>query len=287
MTKIVKANIKTGKKAEWTGIIFYKKISDVLFEAVDMCYMGKGPENSMVVSIDYIKYPKLSKVLSNYIMNNSDKIVDCYQGLIHSHIEMDTNPSSVDYNELITNNVNYNGTYLSVICNHKLQFTSLISVEEEEHEKEYSYKWFGELFKQTKKYEKNIQIYKINTELDIEEYDDIDEALKITEEVETFFEVKDYKKLNLFKGNYNVDYVDELNKYFEFTINMDYDEKINILNYYTFYNYSLNDFIKSIEFIDNTTLLKDLKIYSHTNFYKDLVKIINKKTKKYEFEQKI
>jgi hypothetical protein len=111
--------------------------------------------------------------------------------------------------------------------------------------------------------------------------------LKITEEVETFFEVKNYKKLNLFKGNYNVDYLDELNKYFEFTINMDYDEKINILNYYTFYNYSLNDFIKSIEFIDNTTLLKDLKIYNHTNFYKDLVKIINKKTKKYEFEQKI
>ena len=90
--KIIAANKATGKKAEWIGILFYKKIDNKTLETVDICYMGKGPENSMVANIDYTECPELSSVLSNYVMNNAEKLIDCYQGLIHSNIDVATNP---------------------------------------------------------------------------------------------------------------------------------------------------------------------------------------------------
>ena len=65
--KIIAANEATGKKAEWIGILFYKKIDNATLETVDICYMGKGPENSMVANIDYSEFPELSSVLSNYV----------------------------------------------------------------------------------------------------------------------------------------------------------------------------------------------------------------------------
>ena len=177
--KIIASNIKTGKNSEWIGILFYQKIDAKTLKAIDICYMGKGPENSMVASIDYSVYPELSSVLSNYVMNNADKIMDCYQGLIHSHIEMGTSPSSVDMSELMTNNSNYNGTYLSVICNHKMEFTSLVSIEQEQPTVTHKYKWFGEVVNRDVEPIKDISIYSINTVFDIEEYADIDEALNV------------------------------------------------------------------------------------------------------------
>lgn len=282
--KIIKANIKTGTKSEWCGIIFYKKISNTVLEAVDMCFMGKGPDNSMVVSIDYAKYPDLSLVLGNYVMANAEELVDCYQGLIHSHIEMDTSPSSVDYQELMVNNPNYNGTYLSVICNHKLKFTSLISLEEEEYDKEYTYKWFGQTIKEIRKGSKTINIYKINTELDIPDYEDIDDAIKITTVVEKPSYVNQF---NMF-GNNKPNYLTELNNYFGFSNRILYHDKIETLNTYDFYEYSVEEFLEELNpNINEVELFKDLYIYKDTQFVTDLKAKFSSKNKTYEFKQKI
>ena len=222
--KIIAANKATGKKAEWIGILFYKKIDNKTLETVDICYMGKGPENSMVANIDYTECPELSSVLSNYVMNNAEKLIDCYQGLIHSHIDVATNPSGTDLSELMANNSNYNGTYLSVICNHRLEFTSLLSVEEEQPKKVNSYKWFGEIVTREIEAEKNINIYAIKTQFTNAEYPDITEALAVVEKARTF-KLKASSQTSLWNNkswntkSWNLEketisYLDELNDYF-------------------------------------------------------------------------
>jgi len=275
--KIIASNIKTGKKSEWIGILFYQKIDAKTLKAIDICYMGKGPENSMVASIDYSVYPELSSVLSNYVMNNADKIMDCYQGLIHSHIEMGTSPSSVDMSELMTNNSNYNGTYLSVICNHKMEFTSLVSIEQEQPTVTHKYKWFGEVVNRDVEPIKDISIYSINTVFDIEEYADIDEALNVISKA-TSIKKLSKGKLNMYSqqvisgwDNIENDYLDDLNEYFEFSLSDSYMDKIAKLNNYTSQGLTVDMFIKAIgEPFQANVLLKELSRFSHTKFYKDL-----------------
>lgn len=287
--KIIAANEATGKKAEWIGILFYKKIDNKTLETVDICYMGKGPENSMVANIDYSEFPELSSVLSNYVMNNADRIMDCYQGLIHSHIDMGTNPSSVDLSELMANNSNYNGTYLSVICNHRLEFTALLSVEEEQPKKVNNYKWFGEIVTREIEAEKNINIYSIKTQFTNTKYPDITEALEVVEKARAFkmkatsqttlwnhksWDDKSWntKSWNLEKET--VSYLDELNEYFEFSTSS-YVEKIQLLNNYAKKGLSVDAFIKAIDPFNANDVLRELNRFSHTQFYKDLKSYID------------
>ena len=285
--KIIAANEATGKKAEWIGILFYKKIDNKTLETVDICYMGKGPENSMVANIDYTEFPELSSVLSNYVMSNSEKLIDCYQGLIHSHIDMATSPSSIDLSELMANNSNYNGTYLSVICNHRLEFTSLLSVEEEQPKKVNNYKWFGEIVTREIEAEKNINIYAIKTQFNNTEYPDITEALAVVEKARAF-KLKASSQTSLWNNKSwntkswnnrswddgNVSYLDELNNYFGFD-KITYAERIKILNEYSKKGFSVDAFIESIDPFNANEVLRELNRFSHTQFYKDLKSYID------------
>lgn len=288
--KIIAANEATGKKAEWIGILFYKKIDNKTLETVDICYMGKGPENSMVANIDYSEFPELSSVLSNYVMNNADRIMDCYQGLIHSHIDMGTSPSGTDLAELTANNSNYNGTYLSVICNHKLEFTALLSVEEEQPKNVTNYKWFGEIVTREIEVEKKINIYSIKTKFNNTDYSDITEALEVVNKARAF-KLKTSSQTSLWDDktkrwnhkpwdtkNWNVEkkvtYLDELDEYFEFSTS-NYAEKIQILNAYTKKGFDIDSFIKAVTPFNANQLLTDLKRFSHTQFYKDMKSYID------------
>jgi len=285
--KIIAANEATGKKAEWIGILFYKKIDNKTLETVDICYMGKGPENSMVANIDYTEFPELSSVLSNYVMNNAEKLIDCYQGLIHSHIDMGTSPSGTDLAELTANNSNYNGTYLSVICNHKLEFTSLLSVEEEQPKKVNNYKWFGEIVTREIEAEKNINIYAIKTQFTNTEYPDITEALEVVNKARAF-KLKASSQTSLWNNKSwntkswnnrswddgNVSYLDELNNYFGFD-KTTYAERIKILNEYSKKGFSVDAFIESIDPFNANEVLRELNRFSHTQFYKDLKSYID------------
>ena len=285
--KIIAANEATGKKAEWIGILFYKKIDNKTLETVDICYMGKGPENSMVANIDYTEFPELSSVLSNYVMNNAEKLIDCYQGLIHSHIDMATSPSSIDLSELMANNSNYNGTYLSVICNHRLEFTSLLSVEEEQPKKVNNYKWFGEIVTREIEAEKNINIYAIKTQFTNTEYPDITEALEVVNKARAF-KLKASSQTSLWNNKSwntkswnnrswddgNVSYLDELNNYFGFD-KITYAERIKILNEYSKKGFSVDAFIESIDPFNANEVLRELNRFSHTQFYKDLKSYID------------
>ena len=285
--KIIAANEATGKKAEWIGILFYKKIDNKTLETVDICYMGKGPENSMVANIDYTEFPELSSVLSNYVMNNAEKLIDCYQGLIHSHIDMATSPSSIDLSELMANNSNYNGTYLSVICNHRLEFTSLLSVEEEQPKKVNNYKWFGEIVTREIEAEKNINIYAIKTQFNNTEYPDITEALEVVSKARAF-KLKASSQTSLWNNKSwntkswnnrswddgNVSYLDELNNYFGFD-KITYAERIKILNEYSKKGFSVDAFIESIDPFNANEVLRELNRFSHTQFYKDLKSYID------------
>jgi len=289
--KVIAANNATGKKSEWIGILFYKKINNTTLETVDICYMGKGPENSMVASIDYTEYPELSSVLSNYVMNNAETIMDCYQGLIHSHIDMGTSPSSTDLAELTSNNSNYNGTYLSVICNHRLEFTALVSIEQEQPKKVNHYKWFGEVVTKEVEPEKSISIYSIKTKFNNTEYPDIVQALDIVEKARAFKMKPSYQTAIWENGtswkpkqtawnNWDnevekrVSYLEDLNEYFEFET-ANYVEKIQALNTYTKKGYSVDAFIKAVTPFNANTLLTDLKRFSHTQFYKDMKSYID------------
>ena len=285
--KIIAANEATGKKAEWIGILFYKKIDNKTLETVDICYMGKGPENSMVANIDYTEFPELSSVLSNYVMSNAEKLIDCYQGLIHSHIDMATNPSGTDLSELMANNSNYNGTYLSVICNHRLEFTSLLSVEEEQPKKVNNYKWFGEIVTREIEAEKNINIYAIKTQFTNTEYPDITEALEVVSKARAF-KLKASSQTSLWNNKSwntkswnnrswddgNVSYLDELNDYFGFD-KTTYAERIKILNEYSKKGFSVDAFIESIDPFNANEVLRELNRFSHTQFYKDLKSYID------------
>ena len=288
--KVIAANEATGKKSEWIGILFYKKIDNTTLETVDICYMGKGPENSMVASIDYSEFPELSSVLSNYVMNNADTIMDCYQGLIHSHIDMGTSPSSTDLAELTSNNSNYNGTYLSVICNHKLEFTALVSIEQEQPKKINHYKWFGEVVTKEIESEKSISIYSIKTQFNNTEYPDIVQALDVVEKARAFKMKPSYQTAIWDNGTswkpkqtaWNNDsswgseveertsFLEDLDEYFEFSNKSNYVEKIQALNTYTKKGYSVDAFIKAVSPFNANTLLNDLKRFSHTQFYKDM-----------------
>lgn len=275
--KIIACNIATGKKSEWIGILFYKKIDDKTLETVDICYMGKGPENSMVANIDYNEFPELASVLSNYVMNNVDNITNCYQGLIHSHIDMGTSPSGTDISELQVNNPNYNGTYLSVICNHSLEFTSLISVEEQQPTRAHNYKWFGKVISKEVEAISNINVYTINTKVDMEVYDDIHQALEVIKKTNLVKSIA--KPPTLFSGFGTQasfeEYIEDLNEYFEFA-NESYIKKISILNNYAKDGYSIDEFINAVgEPFSANELLKQLKRYSHTAFYKDLTTYID------------
>lgn len=286
--KIIAANEATGKKAEWIGILFYKKIDNKTLETVDICYMGKGPENSMVANIDYSEFPELSSVLSNYVMNNADRIMDCYQGLIHSHIDMGTSPSGTDLAELTANNSNYNGTYLSVICNHKLEFTALLSVEEEQPKNVTNYKWFGEIVTREIETEKKINIYSIKTKFNNTDYSDITEALEVVNKARAFklktssqtslWDDKSWKNKPWNNRSWNVEkkvkYLDELDEYFEFST-FNYAEKIQILNAYTKKGFDIDSFIKAVTPFNANQLLTDLKRFSHTQFYKDMKSYID------------
>ena len=246
--------------------------------------MGKGPENSMVANIDYTEFPELSSVLSNYVMSNAEKLIDCYQGLIHSHIDMATNPSGTDLSELMANNSNYNGTYLSVICNHRLEFTSLLSVEEEQPKKVNNYKWFGEIVTREIEAEKNINIYAIKTQFTNTEYPDITEALEVVNKARAFklkassqttlWNDKSWntKSWNLEKET--VDYLNELNDYFGFD-KTTYAERIKILNEYSKKGFSVDAFIESIDPFNANEVLRELNRFSHTQFYKDLKSYID------------
>lgn len=289
--KIIAANEATGKKAEWIGILFYKKIDNKTLETVDICYMGKGPENSMVANIDYSEFPELSSVLSNYVMNNADRIMDCYQGLIHSHIDMGTSPSGTDLAELTANNSNYNGTYLSVICNHKLEFTALLSVEEEQPKKVNNYKWFGEIVTREVEAEKKINIYAIKTKMSNTEYPDITEALEVVNKARAF-KMKASSQTSLWDDktriwnhkpwadkSWNVKqevttYLEDLDEYFEFSTS-NYADKIQLLNNYTKKGFSVDSFIKAVTPFNANELLTDLKRFSHTQFYKDIKSYID------------
>jgi hypothetical protein len=284
--KVITANEATGKKSEWIGILFYKKINNTTLETVDICYMGKGPENSMVASIDYTEFPELSSVLSNYVMNNADTIMDCYQGLIHSHIDMGTSPSGTDLAELTSNNSNYNGTYLSVICNHRLEFTALVSIEQEQPKKVNHYKWFGEVVTKEVESEKSISIYSIKTKFNNTEYPDIVQALDIVEKARAF-KMKPSYQTAIWENGTNwkpkqtawnnwdntveerISYLEDLAEYFEFET-ANYVEKIQTLNTYTKKGYSVDAFIKAVSPFNANTLLNDLKRFSHTKFYKDM-----------------
>lgn len=286
--KIIAANEATGKKAEWIGILFYKKIDNKTLETVDICYMGKGPENSMVANIDYSEFPELSSVLSNYVMNNADRIMDCYQGLIHSHIDMGTSPSGTDLAELTANNSNYNGTYLSVICNHKLEFTALLSVEEEQPKNITNYKWFGEIVTREIETEKKVNIYSIKTKFNNTDYSDITEALEVVNKARAFklktssqtslWDDKSWKNKPWNNRSWNVEkkvkYLDELDEYFEFST-FNYAEKIQILNAYTKKGFDIDSFIKAVTPFNANQLLTDLKRFSHTQFYKDMKSYID------------
>lgn len=289
--KVIAANEATGKKSEWIGILFYKKINNTTLETVDICYMGKGPENSMVASIDYTEFPELSSVLSNYVMNNADTIMDCYQGLIHSHIDMGTSPSSTDLAELTSNNSNYNGTYLSVICNHRLEFTALVSIEQEQPKKINHYKWFGEVVTKEVEPEKSISIYSIKTKFNNSEYPDIVQALDIVEKARAFKMKPSYQTAIWDNGtswkpkqtawnNWDneveerTSFLEDLNEYFEFET-ANYVEKLEALNTYTKKGYSVDAFIKAVTPFNANTLLKDLKRFSHTQFYKDMKSYID------------
>lgn len=273
--KIIACNIATGKKSEWIGILFYKKIDDKTLETVDVCYMGKGPENSMVANIDYNEFPELASVLSNYVMNNVDSITDCYQGLIHSHIDMGTSPSSTDISELQVNNPNYNGTYLSVICNHSLEFTSLISVEEQQPTRAHNYKWFGKVITKEVEAISNINVYTINTKVDMEVYDDIHEALEVVKKANLVKSIA--KPPTLFSGfgtqaSFTDEYLEELDDYFDFSDKDSYTKRVFKLNNYKKDDYSIDEFIQSFDdSFSANELLKQLKRYSHTEFYKDLI----------------
>jgi proteasome lid subunit RPN8/RPN11 len=289
--KVITANEATGKKSEWIGILFYKKINNTTLETVDICYMGKGPENSMVASIDYTEFPELSSVLSNYVMNNADTIMDCYQGLIHSHIDMGTSPSSTDLAELTSNNSNYNGTYLSVICNHRLEFTALVSIEQEQPKKINHYKWFGEVVTKEVESEKSISIYSIKTKFNNSEYPDIVQALDIVEKARAF-KMKPSYQTAIWENGTNwkpkqtawnnwdnkveerISYLEDLAEYFEFET-ANYVEKIQTLNTYTKKGYSVDAFIKAVSPFNANTLLNDLKRFSHTQFYKDMKSYID------------
>ena len=293
--KVITANEATGKKSEWIGILFYKKINNTTLETVDICYMGKGPENSMVASIDYTEFPELSSVLSNYVMNNAETIMDCYQGLIHSHIDMGTSPSSTDLAELTSNNSNYNGTYLSVICNHRLEFTALVSIEQEQPKKVNHYKWFGEVVTKEVESEKSISIYSIKTKFNNSEYPDIVQALDIVEKARAFKMKPSYQtaiwengtswkpKQTAWNNGSNWDdeveertsFLDDLDEYFEFSNKTNYVEKIQTLNTYTKKGYSVDAFIKAVSPFNANTLLNDLKRFSHTQFYKDMKSYID------------
>lgn len=286
--KIIAANEATGKKAEWIGILFYKKIDNKTLETVDICYMGKGPENSMVANIDYSEFPELSSVLSNYVMNNADRIMDCYQGLIHSHIDMGTSPSGTDLAELTANNSNYNGTYLSVICNHKLEFTALLSVEEEQPKNVTNYKWFGEIVTREIETEKKINIYSIKTKMISTDYSDITEALEVVNKARAFklkassqtslWDDKSWNNKPWDNRSWNVEkkvtYLDELDEYFEFSTS-NYADKIQILNAYTKKGFDIDSFIKAVTPFNANQLLTDLKRFSHTQFYKDMKSYID------------
>lgn len=281
--KIIAANEATGKKAEWIGILFYKKIDNKTLETVDICYMGKGPENSMVANIDYTEFPELSSVLSNYVMNNAEKLIDCYQGLIHSHIDMATNPSGTDLSELMANNSNYNGTYLSVICNHRLEFTTLLSLEEEQPKNITNYKWFGEIFTRETETEKKINIYSIKTKIINTDYSDITEALEVLNKARAF-KLKASSQTTLWNHkpwadkSWNIErrnsYLDELDEYFEFSTS-NYADKIQILNTYTKKGFDIDSFIKAVTPFNANELLTDLKRFSHTQFYKDMKSYID------------
>jgi len=292
--KVIAANEATGKKSEWIGILFYKKINNTTLETVDICYMGKGPDNSMVASIDYTEFPELSSVLSNYVMNNADTIMDCYQGLIHSHIDMGTSPSSTDLAELTSNNSNYNGTYLSVICNHRLEFTALVSIEQEQPKKVNHYKWFGEVVTKEVEPEKSISIYSIKTKFNNTDYPDIVQALDIVEKARAFKMKPSYQTAIWDNGtswkpkqtawnngnNWNdeveerTSFLDDLDEYFDF-VTSNYVTKIQLLNTYTKKGYSVDAFIKAVSPFNANTLLNDLKRFSHTQFYKDMKSYID------------
>jgi hypothetical protein len=228
-------------------------------------------------------------------MNNAETIMDCYQGLIHSHIDMGTSPSGTDLAELTSNNSNYNGTYLSVICNHKLEFTALVSIEQEQPKKINHYKWFGEVVTKEIESEKSINIYSIKTQFNNTEYPDIVQALDVVEKARAFKMKPSYQTAIWDNGTswkpkqtaWNNDsswgseveertsFLEDLDEYFEFSNKTNYVEKIQALNTYTKKGYSVDAFIKAVSPFNANTLLKDLKRFSHTNFYKDMKSYID------------
>jgi hypothetical protein len=228
-------------------------------------------------------------------MNNADTIMDCYQGLIHSHIDMGTSPSSTDLAELTSNNSNYNGTYLSVICNHRLEFTALVSIEQEQPKKINHYKWFGEVVTKEVESEKSISIYSIKTQFNNTEYPDIVQALDVVEKARAFKMKPSYQTAIWDNGTNwkpkqtawnndsrwgseveeRVSFLEDLDEYFEFSNKTNYVEKIQALNTYTKKGYSVDTFIKAVTPFNANTLLKDLKRFSHTHFYKDMKSYID------------
>ncbi len=198
-----------------------------------------------------------------------------------------TSPSGTDLSELMANNSNYNGTYLSVICNHRLEFTSLLSVEEEQPKKVNNYKWFGEIVTREIEAEKNINIYAIKTQFTNIEYPDITEALAVVEKARAF-KLKASSQTSLWNNKSwntkswnnrswddgNVSYLDELNNYFGFD-KTTYAERIKILNEYSKKGFSVDAFIESIDPFNANEVLRELNRFSHTQFYKDLKSYID------------
>ncbi|NBW16505.1 MAG: hypothetical protein EBR82_51840 [Caulobacteraceae bacterium] len=205
---------------------------------------------------------------------------------------MNTSPSSTDLAELTSNNSNYNGTYLSVICNHRLEFTALLSIEQEQPKKVNYYKWFGEVVSKEVESEKSISIYSIKTQFDTKDYPDIVQALDIVEKARAF-KMKPSYQTTIWENNINwkpkksiqtnwenefeekINYLDDLNYYFEFFDEVDYVEKIQVLNTYAKKGYSVDTFIKDITPFNANKLLTDLKRFSHTQFYKDMKSYID------------
>ena len=106
---------------EYSGVLFYDytgrfEDNSLVLTAKDFCLMDYG-------SATYTEFNKSAEIC-NYMIEHD--LLECQQGLCHSHDVMCTNPSGTDLNTLVEEGSDMNN-FLSLIVNNAGQYTAAIT----------------------------------------------------------------------------------------------------------------------------------------------------------------
>lgn len=99
---------------EWSGILFYKLTSGNITSLKDLIFGVEFIYPMNIGSSTYTEFDYSSEVMNAYDLN--DELIECSQGMLHTHHSMSTFFSGTDTDELLSNCKNFN-YYISLIVN--------------------------------------------------------------------------------------------------------------------------------------------------------------------------